>query len=269
MNRKYRKTVIAGNWKMNKTPTETKAFMTEFKTIMPRGRWCDVALCVPAVCIPAAVRTMRETRIGIGAENCNANASGAYTGEIAANMLLDAGCKYVILGHSERRAMGETNADVNAKVLAALDFSAFVRDDALDSGLIPIMCVGESLEQREAGITEEWITMQIKTGLASIGEDKIRKMIIAYEPIWAIGTGKTATPEQAEEVCEHIRAVIRKLYGAKVARAISILYGGSMNEKNAYDLLAQPDIDGGLIGGASLVPEKFVKIIEAANQPTI
>ena len=144
MNRKYRKTVIAGNWKMNKTPTETKAFMTEFKTIMPRGRWCDVALCVPAVCIPAAVRTMRETRIGIGAENCNANASGAYTGEIAANMLLDAGCKYVILGHSERRAMGETNADVNAKVLAALE-----------NGLIPIMCVGESLEQREAGITEE------------------------------------------------------------------------------------------------------------------
>ena len=258
MDKAKRKAIIAGNWKMNKTPTETKAFMTEFKTIMPRGRWCDVALCVPAVCIPAAVRAMRETRIGIGAENCNANASGAYTGEIAANMLLDAGCKYVILGHSERRAMGETNADVNAKVLAALD-----------NGLIPIMCVGETLEQREAGITEEWITMQIKTGLASIGEDKIRKMIIAYEPIWAIGTGKTATPEQAEEVCEHIRAVIRKLYGAKVARAISILYGGSMNEKNAYDLLAQPDIDGGLIGGASLVPEKFVKIIEAANQPTI
>ena len=254
MNRKYRKTVIAGNWKMNKTPTETKAFMTEFKTIMPRGRWCDVALCVPAVCIPAAVRTMRETRIGIGAENCNANASGAYTGEIAANMLLDAGCKYVILGHSERRAMGETNADVNAKVLAALD-----------NGLIPIMCVGESLEQREAGITEEWITMQIKTGLASIGEDKIRKMIIAYEPIWAIGTGKTATPEQAEEVCEHIRAVIRKLYGAKVARAISILYGGSMNEKNAYDLLAQPDIDGGLIGGAALKAEDFHSVCAAAR----
>ena len=258
MNRKYRKTLIAGNWKMNKTPTQTKAFMTELKGLLPKGRWCDIALCVPAVCIPAAVRAMRETRVAIGAENCNAHTSGAYTGEIAADMLVDAGCKYVILGHSERRAMGETNADVNAKVLAALE-----------NGLIPIMCVGESLEQREAGITEEWITMQIKTGLASIGEDKIRKMIIAYEPIWAIGTGKTATPEQAEEVCEHIRAVIRKLYGAKVARAISILYGGSMNEKNAYDLLAQPDIDGGLIGGASLVPEKFVKIIEAANQPTI
>ena len=258
MNRKYRKTLIAGNWKMNKTPSETKAFMAELKAMLPKGRWCDIALCVPAVCIPAAVRAMRETRVGIGAENCNANPSGAYTGEISTAMLTDAGCKYVILGHSERRAMGETNADVNAKVLAALD-----------NGLIPIMCVGESLEQREAGITEEWITMQIKTGLASIGEDKIRKMIIAYEPIWAIGTGKTATPEQAEEVCENIRAVIRKLYGAKVARAISILYGGSMNEKNAYDLLAQPDIDGGLIGGASLVPEKFVKIIEAANQPTI
>jgi triosephosphate isomerase len=139
---------------------------------------------------------------------------------------------------------------------------------ALENGLCPIMCVGESLEQRETGITAEWIAMQIKSGLAGIGEDKIRKIIIAYEPIWAIGTGKTATPEQAEEVCEGIRAIIRKLYGAKVARAISILYGGSMNEKNAYDLLAQPDIDGGLIGGASLVPEKFVQIIEAANQPT-
>ena len=256
MNRKYRKTVIAGNWKMNKTPSETKEFMTQFKAIMPKGRWCDIALCVPAVCIPAAVRAMRETRVGIGAENVNANASGAYTGEIAANMLVDAGCKYVIIGHSERRAMGETDADVNAKVLAALE-----------AGLVPIMCCGETLEQREAGITAEHIAMQIKLGLQGVSEDKIRKVVIAYEPIWAIGTGKTATPEQAEEVCEHIRTVIRKLYGAKIARATSILYGGSMNEKNAFELLAQPDIDGGLIGGASLIPEKFVKIIEAANQP--
>jgi triosephosphate isomerase len=255
MNRKYRKTVIAGNWKMNKTPTETKAFMTEFKTIMPRGRWCDVALCVPAVCIPAAVRTMRETRIGIGAENCNANASGAYTGEIAANMLLDAGCKYVILGHSERRAMGETNADVNAKVLAALD-----------NGLIPIMCVGESLEQREAGITEEWITMQIKTGLASIGEDKIRKMIIAYEPIWAIGTGKTATADQAEEVCAAIRKVVGELYGEDAAKGLTVQYGGSMNPKNAEELLGKPDVDGGLIGGASLKADQFAVIVDAATK---
>ncbi len=258
MNRKYRKTVIAGNWKMNKTPSQTKEFMAQLKTIMPKGRWCDVALCVPAVCIPAAVRAMRETRVGIGAENCNANPSGAYTGEIAADMLVDAGCKYVIIGHSERRAMGETDQDVNAKVLAALN-----------AGLIPIMCCGESLEQREAGITNEWITMQIKLGLQGVPEEKIRKVIIAYEPIWAIGTGRTATPVQAEEVCENIRAVVRKLYSSKNARAISILYGGSMNEKNAYELLAQPDIDGGLIGGASLVPEKFVQIIDAANQPTV
>ena len=258
MNRKYRKTVIAGNWKMNKTPSETKEFMTQLKAIMPKGRWCDIALCVPAVCIPAAVRAMRETRVGIGAENCNAKASGAYTGEIATNMLVDAGCKYVIIGHSERRAMGETDGDVNAKVHAALK-----------AELMPIVCVGESLEQRESGVTNEWITMQIKLGLAGVSEDKIRKVVIAYEPIWAIGTGKTATPEQAEEVCELIRTVIRKMHGAKIARATSILYGGSMNEKNAYELLAQPDIDGGLIGGASLVPEKFVKIIEAANQPTV
>ena len=259
MNRKYRKTVIAGNWKMNKTPSETKEFMQAFKAIMPKGRWCDIALCVPAVCIPAAVRAMRETRVGIGAENMNANTSGAYTGELSSSMLTDAGCKYVIIGHSERREMfGETDADVNAKVLAALD-----------AGLTPIMCCGETLEQREAGITAEHITMQIKLGLAGVSEDKIRKVIIAYEPIWAIGTGRTATPEQAQEVCEMIRGVVRKLYSSKHARAITIQYGGSMNEKNAYELLAQPDIDGGLIGGASLVPEKFVKIIEAANQPTV
>ena len=259
MNRKYRKTIIAGNWKMNKTPSETKEFMNTLKGILPKGRWCDIALCVPAVCIPAAVRAMRETRVGIGAENCNPNPSGAYTGELSTAMLTDAGCKYVIIGHSERREMfGETDADVNAKVLAALE-----------AGLMPIMCCGETLEQREAGITAEHIAMQIKLGLAGVPEDKIRKVIIAYEPIWAIGTGRTATPEQAQEVCELIRSVVRKLYSSKVARAITIQYGGSMNEKNAYELLAQPDIDGGLIGGASLVPEKFVAIIEAANQPTV
>ena len=257
MNRKYRKTLIAGNWKMNKTPSETKEFMSTLRAMLPKGRWCDIALCVPAVCIPTAVRVMRESRVGIGAENCNANASGAYTGEISTAMLVDAGCKYVIIGHSERREMGETDAEVNAKTHAALN-----------AGLIPIVCCGETLEQREKGITEEWISMQIKLALDGIGEDKIRKVVIAYEPIWAIGTGRTATPEQAEEVCQHIRTVIRKLFGSKNARATTILYGGSMNEKNAYELLAQPDIDGGLIGGASLVPEKFIKIIEDANQPT-
>lgn len=258
MNRKYRKTVIVGNWKMNNTPTQTKEFMQQLKTLLPKGRWCDIALCVPAVCIPAAVRAMRETRVGIGAENCHAAASGAYTGEISADMLVDAGCKYVIVGHSERRAMGETDAMVNAKVLAALE-----------AGLIPILCCGESLEQREAGITSEWVAMQIKLGLKGVPEEKIRKVVIAYEPIWSIGTGVTATAEQAQEVCEHIRAVIRKLYSSKNARAISVLYGGSMNENSAFELLAEPDIDGGLIGIASLVPEKFVQIIEAANQPTL
>ena len=210
MNRKYRKTIIAGNWKMNKTPSETKEFMTALKGMLPRGRWCDIALCVPAVCIPAAVRAMRETRVGIGAENCNANPSGAYTGEIATNMLVDAGCKYVIIGHSERRAMGETNEDVNAKVLAALE-----------AGLIPIMCCGETLEQRETGITSEWIAMQIKAGLKGVPEEKIRKIVIAYEPIWAIGTGRTATPEQAQEVCEEIRTVVRS-YAQRTGVKVSV-----------------------------------------------
>ena len=255
MNRKYRKTVIAGNWKMNKTPSETKEFMTQLKAIMPRGRWCDVALCVPAVDIPAAVRAVRETRIGIGAENCNANASGAYTGEIATNMLVDAGCKYVIIGHSERRAMGETDADVNAKVLAALE-----------AGLTPIMCCGETLEQRELGITMELIALQVKSALAGVPAEKLRKCVIAYEPVWAIGTGKTATAEQAAEVCTFIRTTVRHLYGARIARSITIQYGGSMKPSNAAELLGQSDIDGGLIGGASLKPAEFVEIINAANQ---
>ena len=248
MNRKYRKTVIAGNWKMNKTPSETKEFMTQLKAILPKGRWCDVALCVPAVCIPAAVRAMRETRVGIGAENCNANASGAYTGEIATNMLVDAGCKYVIIGHSERRAMGETDADVNAKVLAALN-----------AGLTPIMCCGESLEQRQSGITTEWITMQIKLGLAGVPEDKIRKVIIAYEPIWAIGTGKTATAEQAQEIHAYIRTILREKFGA-AADETPILYGGSCKPSNAPELFAKEDVDGGLIGGAALKAADFLAI---------
>ena len=258
MNRRYRKTVIAGNWKMNMTATETKKFAEDLKKIMPRAKWCDTLICVPACNISTAMKAFKDLRISVGAENVYFEEKGAYTGEVSADMLKDLGVKYVIIGHSERRAMGETDADVNAKVLAALN-----------AGLTPIMCCGESLEQRQSGITTEWITMQIKLGLAGVPEDKIRKVIIAYEPIWAIGTGLTATPEQAEEVCENIRTVVRKLYSSKNARAISILYGGSMNDKNAFELLAQPDIDGGLIGGASLVPEKFVKIIEAANQPTV
>ena len=257
MNRRYRKTIIAGNWKMNKTASETKKFAEALKRLLPRTKWCDVVVCVPAVNIPAAIKAFKDLRVSVGAENVFYEKSGAYTGEVSADMLKDLGVKYVIIGHSERRQMfGETDFSVNKKVIAALE-----------AGLSPIICVGETLEQRELGITMELIALQVKSALAGVPAEKLRKCVIAYEPVWAIGTGRTATPEQAEEVCEHIRSIVRKLFGSKNARATTILYGGSMNEKNAFELLAQPDIDGGLIGGASLVPEKFVKIIEAANQP--
>ena len=256
MNRKYRKTIIAGNWKMNMLASQVKPFAEELKTIIPKAKWCETVVCVPFVMIPAAIKAFKDTRVAIGAENLNENEKGAYTGEVSANMLADLGVKYVIIGHSERRQYyGETDISVNKKVHAALN-----------AGLNPIVCVGESLEQRELDITIELITLQVKTALANVPAEKMRKIVIAYEPIWAIGTGKTATAEQANEVCSAIRAVIRNLYDARVARAVTIQYGGSMNEKNAAELLAQPDIDGGLIGGASLVPEKFAAIMNAANQ---
>lgn len=257
MNHKYRKTVIAANWKMNKTPTETRAFGVELKRLLPKGRWCEIVLCMPAICISAGVKALKDTRVSIGAENMHQETFGAYTGEISAPMLVDAGVKYVILGHSERRAMGETDQEINAKLKAALE-----------AGLTPILCVGESLQQRETGVTFEHITMQLKSAFYGIVPEQLRRIVIAYEPIWAIGTGLTASPQEAEEVCQHIRTVVRKLSSAKTARATSILYGGSMNDKNAENLLAQPDIDGGLIGGASLDPEKFIHIINAANQET-
>ncbi|MGI5929939.1 triose-phosphate isomerase [Pseudoflavonifractor sp.] len=255
MNRRYRKTIIAGNWKMNKTLTETKAFAEEIKTMLGKPKGCDVVLCVPYVNIQAAVRLFKDSRIAIGAENCHYESHGAYTGEVSAEMLKDLGVKYVIIGHSERRQYyNETDFTVNKKVHAALE-----------AGLHPIVCVGESLEQRELGVTMELIAYQVKAALAGVPADKMRHVVIAYEPIWAIGTGKTATAEQAAEVCESIRVVIRKLYGARVARAVTIQYGGSMNAKNAAELLAQPDIDGGLIGGASLKPADFTSIINDAN----
>jgi len=256
MNRRYRKTIIAGNWKMNKTLSETRAFAEEIKPLIGRPKWCEVVLCVPYVNIPAAVRLFKDCRIAIGAENCHYESHGAYTGEVTAEMLKELGVKYVIIGHSERRAYyNETDITVNKKVHAAIE-----------AGLYPIVCVGESLEQRELGVTMELITYQVKAALAGVPADKMRHVVIAYEPIWAIGTGKTATAEQAGEVCDAIRAVIRKLYGARVARAVTIQYGGSMNAGNAEELLAQPDVDGGLIGGASLKAPDFVQIINAANQ---
>ena len=256
MNRRYRKTIIAGNWKMNKTLTETKAFAEELKPMLGKPKWCDVVLCVPAVNLQAAIRLFKDSRVSIGAETCHYESSGAYTGEIAPEMLKDLGVKYVIIGHSERRQYyNETDVTVNKKVKAALE-----------AGLRPIVCVGESLEQRDMGVPLEFITYQVKCALAGVGADKMRHVVFAYEPIWAIGTGRTATAEQAAEVCETIRTVIRKLYGARVARTVTIQYGGSMNPKNAAELLSQPDIDGGLIGGASLKPEQFVEIVNAANQ---
>lgn len=256
MNRRYRKTIIAGNWKMNKTPSETKAFAEQFKAILPKTKWCDIVVCAPTVDLSAAVRAFKDSRIAVGAENVYFEKSGAYTGEISADMLADLGVRYVIVGHSERRALfGETDEIVNKKVLAALE-----------AGLNPIICVGESLAQREMGVTMELIALQVKSALAGVSAEQMRRCVIAYEPIWAIGTGKTATAEQAGEVCTNIRATIRSLYGARVARSVTIQYGGSMNPKNAAELLAQPDIDGGLIGGAALKPEQFVDIINAANQ---
>ncbi|MBC5736920.1 MULTISPECIES: triose-phosphate isomerase [Oscillospiraceae] len=256
MNRRYRKTIIAGNWKMNKTLSETRAYAEEIKPMLGKPKWCEVVLCVPYVNIPAAVRLFKESRIAIGAENCHYESTGAYTGEVSAEMLKELGVKYVIIGHSERRAYyNETDFTVNKKVHAALE-----------AGLYPIVCVGESLEQRELDVTMELIAYQVKAALAGVPADKMRHVVIAYEPIWAIGTGKTATAEQAGEVCEGIRAVVRKLYGARVARAVTIQYGGSMNAKNAAELLAQPDVDGGLIGGAALKPADFTTIVNAANQ---
>ena len=256
MNRRYRKTIIAGNWKMNKTATETKKFAEEIRPILPRAKWCEVVICVPAVNVPAALKAFKDLHIAVGAENLHYEPSGAYTGEVSADMLKDLGVKYVIIGHSERRQyFGETDISVNKKVHAALE-----------AGLHPIICVGESLEQRDMGVTLELIALQVKSALAGVAAEKVRKCVIAYEPIWAIGTGRTATAEQAAEVCTAIRATIRNLYGARVARSITIQYGGSMNPKNAAELLAQPDVDGGLIGGAALKPDQFVDIINAANQ---
>ena len=256
MNRRYRKTIIAGNWKMNKTPSETKALAEEFKALLPKTKWCDIVVCVPAADLSAAVRAFKDSRIAVGAQNVYFEKSGAYTGEVSADMLADLGVRYVIVGHSERRALfGETAEVVNKKVHAALD-----------AGLTPIICVGESLAQREMGVTLELIALQVKSALAGVGAEQMRRCVIAYEPIWAIGTGKTATSEQASEVCTAIRALIRAQYGARVARSVTIQYGGSMKPDNARELLAHEDIDGGLIGGASLEAKSLMEIVHAANQ---
>ena len=256
MNRRYRKTVIAGNWKMNMTATETKKFAEEMKKIMPRAKWCEALICVPACNIQTAAKAFKDLRISVGAENVYFEEKGAYTGEVSADMLKDLGVKYVIVGHSERRQyFAETNETVNKRTKAALA-----------GGLKPIICVGESLDQREQGVTEELVRMQVKIALNGVTADELKNVVIAYEPIWAIGTGKTATADQAEEVCAAIRKVVGELYGEDAAKALTVQYGGSMNPKNAEELLSKPDVDGGLIGGASLKADQFAVIVDAATK---
>ena len=255
MNKAMRKAVIAGNWKMNKTPAEAKELLEGILPLV-KDADCDVVACVPFVDLPVALETTAGSNVKIGAENCHWEASGAYTGEISAPMLAAMEVPYVIIGHSERRTyFGETDVTVNKRVKAALA-----------NGLTVILCVGEYLEQREQGVTGEVVAMQTKIDLQGVSAEELKRVIIAYEPVWAIGTGKTATAEQANEVCALIRATVAGLYSQADADALTIQYGGSMNAKNAEELLDQPDVDGGLIGGASLKPADFAAIVKAASR---
>lgn len=246
-----RKMIIAGNWKMNKTPKEAADFCKEIKEKVVSDA-VEVVFCVPFVDLYPVLEELKGTGIGVGAENMHFEDSGAYTGEVSAAMLKEMGVGYVVLGHSERRQyFGETDEAVNKKV-----------KKALETGIVPIMCCGETLEQREANITIEWVRMQVKCGLVGVSAEDVKKVVIAYEPIWAIGTGKTATSAQAQEVCHAIREVLAEVYGKAVADEVRIQYGGSVNGKNAAELFAMEDIDGGLVGGASL-KEEFKDIVHA------
>lgn len=244
-----RRKIVAGNWKMNMTPSQAVALCDGLKDLV-KSDDVDVVYCVPAIDIVPVVEAVKGTNVEVGAENMYFEEKGAYTGEISAAMLVDAGVKYVIIGHSERRDyFKEDDALLNKKV-----------KKALEAGLTPILCCGETLEQREMGITLDWIRMQIKSDLVDVSADQVASMVIAYEPIWAIGTGKTATTEQAQEVCKAIRDCIAEVYDAATAEAVRIQYGGSVNAGNAAELFGQPDIDGGLVGGASLKAD-FGKIV--------
>ena len=250
-----RKYVIAGNWKMNKNPQEATQLIEAIKPLVKEAA-CDVVVGVPFVDLTAALEAVKGSKIGVAAQNCHWEKSGAYTGEISADMLTSMGVGYVILGHSERRTyFGDTDVTVQKRVRAALD-----------AGLTVILCVGEYLEQREQGVTGEVVAMQTKIALGSVSQEELSRIIIAYEPVWAIGTGRTATAQQANEVCALIRDTIASLYSWDVADNVVIQYGGSMNAGNAAELLAQPDVDGGLIGGASLKPQDFATIVEAATK---
>lgn len=250
----FRNAIIAGNWKMNNTAKEGVALVNALKPLV-KDASCEVVVCVPAIDIPAVAEALEGSNIALGAQNVHYAERGAYTGEISAEMLKEYGVKYVIIGHSERRQyFGETDETVNKRTRAALS-----------AGLKPIVCVGELLWERECGITEEVIARQIKLDFFGISKDELLSCIIAYEPVWAIGTGKTATAEQAEEVCAFIRATLAKLYDSETAEAVTVQYGGSMNAANAAELLSKPDVDGGLIGGASLKANDFSVIVGAAT----
>ena len=244
-----RRKIVAGNWKMNMTPSQAVALCNELKDLV-KSDTVDVVYCVPAVDIVPVVEAVKGSNVAVGAENMYFEEKGAYTGEISASMLVDAGVKYVIIGHSERRDyFKEDDALLNKKV-----------KKAFEAGLTPILCCGETLEQREMGITLDWIRMQIKSDLVGVSAEQVASMVIAYEPIWAIGTGQTATTEQAQEVCKAVRDCIAEIYDDATAQAVRIQYGGSVNAGNAAELFAQPDIDGGLVGGASLKAD-FGKIV--------
>lgn len=254
MNKNLRKAVIAGNWKMNNDRAQTKALLTELIP-MVKDASCDVVVCTPFTDLESAVALTNGTNVKVGAQNCHFEQKGAFTGEISADMLSELGVSYVVIGHSERRQyFGETDITVNKRLKAGIA-----------AGLTVILCVGEMLEQREQGITAELVSLQTKVALCGVPKEDLANVIIAYEPVWAIGTGKTATADQANEVCALIRGTISELYGKAAADAMTIQYGGSMNAVNAAELLSKPDVDGGLIGGASLKAADFTAIVNAAS----
>ena len=251
-----RKPIIAGNWKMNNTVAAGTALVKELAPLVKDNNAVDIVVCPTFTALAAVCEAVKGTNIHVGAQNVHWEKSGAFTGEISTGMLKEMGVEYVVLGHSERRQyFGETDETVNKRTKAALA-----------AGLKPIVCVGELLWERECDITEEVIARQIKLDLFNVTEEELKNVVIAYEPVWAIGTGKTATADQAEEVCSFIRATIAKLYNQAAADAVTIQYGGSMNDGNADELLSKTNVDGGLIGGASLVAEKFAAIVKAASK---
>ena len=255
MNKSTRKAIIAGNWKMNMTPSEAEKLISELIPAVKGKDGCEIIICVPFVDIPTAVAACKGTNIKVGAQNVHFKESGAYTGEISASMLKECGVDYTVIGHSERRQyFGETDETVNLRLKAALA-----------AGITPILCVGELLRDRDNGTTAEIVSAQTKIALLDVSADDVKNVIIAYEPVWAIGTGRTATAEQADEVCGIIRSVLAEKYGKSVAEAVTIQYGGSMKPSNASELLAKYHVDGGLIGGASLKAADFAAIVDAAQ----